>query len=1016
MNEDLQECVIIGAGMSGLLLAKELNTCCKSIIILEGSNSFGGQWKEINLQSNYLESSFHIYKTKNITDTHNVNLSQELSNIVSNFPESIKIQYNSKVQRVFNDGECENISYELNGKMNSFKCKKVFVCCNILKQSYSLLKNEDIFEGPIFNIDEITSDTFQKVNFENKRVLLLGVTHESVDLIRLLFDKKIRFICLINNSDKTKVVAPSFVDYIQHIRPQKIDLSFDESGTNTLFSKWKEISKLCCIQNLNPDFTKNFNYLSSIGKSVDLYFSDYWFIAHYFGLIESFDDDISEVYPNYIVSNKGNKIDCDIIINCSLSNSLEENKTTFQVFGRDKISDNGVIRKNLIFMKDFEKIGLDHLSFLEYLELKMIIYKRLMKNSDILPEGDISKISSYSSLSFKKYLDKKRNEIDLISILLDNKFKFYDTYSTPPDFIKGNKKKWDEIVIKYKSKALINEDTYLPYTVENMSDIIYKEWSLDEFVIGNLESLKSDDTIYEKNNQLFIDYNKIISEKEVNIVDTELLESKILDVSGYDCEIKDSSGNLLQLDSSGNFDVIKILEDFRNKVDSSTHKLEKTYTESLSGNDLSGNDLSGNDISGNVSIQEKTVDEIDLQKESERFFSSGFWRLLYITKKFVQRLPSFEVTKFDMEYAAVIYSNYLRMSYKLDSTYTPETIINAYRNTVEYHSILKTISDNIVMLYSVYDCNLNEKLFPAMKLNVDQKVIMLDFHIYNDRLLMNASFDCLFFDMYTIQTFLFTVNDNLYNSGSNPPTKLNIMYNPIQYSSDYFDGFSNFLIDVNANMTLSALSGIIYTQSDLHIEEHFVVNMKELLQNYYSISLTEYSLVSFIYSLFMFEIYKHKMVDTDTFSIINTQFVRNTVSPNSLGNFIYWHGPDVKTKADIVKLSIIELLNWWITGNSVFDVNTTFTKPNLGNIMIIFEDWTMFESLNSTHSELYYDTITFFPIGERHIDCSKTNKMKLNIIKKDGYYKLSKAFQCSGIDIDSLWYKVRCCFQKYFTK
>ena len=460
-----------------------------------------------------------------------------------------------------------------------------------------------------------------------------------------------------------------------------------------------------------------------------------------------------------------------------------------------------------------------------------------------------------------------------------------------------------------------------------------------------------------------------------------------------------------------------ILKNYRKNIKLSTQHLEFSYTKKTALKDMSGQDFSENDTNDNgVYDSTKHTSPVDIQKKSEKFFSSGLWRILYMTKKFVQRLPSFEISKFDMEYAGVMYSNYLRISYNLTDSYTPHIIINGFREAINYHSILKTLSDNIVLIHTVYDADLNEDLFPAMKLNVDQRVIILDFHIYKEKILLNTSFDCLFFDINAIYLFLQTANSFIYKNGTDLPTKLTVMYNPIKYGHNYFVDFSNFLINLNASMTLSAFTESIQTQSDLNIETSYIQEMNALLESNYNIILSEYSLTSFIYTIFMLELYKNNMKDTDTFSIMNTEFVRDKVSPNSLGNFIFWYGPEIKTKGELSNFNIFELLAWWNGGQKNFDIESQQVKPSSGDSMIVFEDWTSFETINSNSIfNIYYDTLTFFPIGGRHIDCSKSTKVRLNLIQQDGFYRLNKQLQFPGLDIENLWYEQRLRFQMYFS-
>tara|TARA_B100000497_G_C7638110_1_gene383569 strand:- start:743 stop:1216 length:474 start_codon:yes stop_codon:yes gene_type:complete len=156
------------------------------------------------------------------------------------------------------------------------------------------------------------------------------------------------------------------------------------------------------------------------------------------------------------------------------------------------------------------------------------------------------------------------------------------------------------------------------------------------------------------------------------------------------------------------------------------------------------------------------------------------------------------------------------------------------------------------------------------------------------------------------------------------------------------------------------------------------------------------------------------MSDSHTFSIFHTEYVRDIVSSNSLGNFIYWNGPAKKTKHELDNLDMNALLSWWEAGKLNFDKAQIQPKLDTGDFIIFFENWINFSKTDShVNNEIFYDTITFFPIGEKHIDCSKTSKMRLKIIEKDSNYCLNRAFQCAGVNVEELWKEILCCFDKY---
>ena len=973
----VEDCVIIGAGISGILLAKAIGNSVRSILILEKSDKIGGVWKQYANDNSRAYSCEPLYHLKNKRVQYKNNCTKEeiiddLQSIVSSFPNHIKIMTKSNINSIFDDGKGEVISFTKDGNEHKVKAKRVFLCINdsIEDITRKEFKNESLFEGQIYYG---SCNETNNLKWINKKVVIVGSDSTAISMTESALRGGAHSVTLLSRNDNN-IVYPEIVEYLQNIRPMNNEFETKQTGTNTILDNWNNLNKLTGLPQIDDKTLK---------EGTVIYTSDIWYIGHYYGTIKSFNEDLSEINSRHIITTSGMKVECDIIIKClgfHKTNNIEH------ISGSKNISENGVIRENLMLLNDTRIFHKNTRSYIQTLNLICSYIKnKLKEDSPIKPEGKIEHLESYEKLSINEFILQNSKNIDVSTTLLETIINFHDRYS-PTQFLYHNIAKWERLCNLINIRAISRKETDLSYTFKDILSSLYTEWFDIEQSIGNLESLRTDDNIYDTNLEWCLDSKR---KDELKI---ELLGNSI--------EIKDDDRELEQ--------VSAIL----NSYEYQEHDISGCFIDS-SGYDISGyviNKLENFKITAESLIPQEYKDqgnnkfEWNLQKDGARYFSYAFWRVCYIGKTLLRKLPSFEVSKFDLEYGAVMQTLYSRLSYDVTTERTPYIIIAAVRQAILYHTILKTVSDNITITYSIYECDCTHSYLPPIKLNFDQRIAMFDFHIYYDKVILNSNFDHTFFDVSTIHLFYKTVDDYLYNSGQNLPVSLTIMYNPTKFDTEYFTNFSNTWIDQVANMILSSVSGVIHTQSKLEISTNTISIIRQSLEKS-NIILSNYRVLCFLYTLFIFEVFQHRMKETDTFCVIDGEYVRNEFGSNSLGNFIFFQGPHVLTISDFTSKSMLELLTWWSTGFSTFDKDIVRTPISDGTFRLSFQDWTMLSDLTT---KMYYESITVFPFGEHHIDCSNSKKIDLNIINQNDYYCLNIPIQCAGIDMKTCWDKVLC--------
>ena len=995
----IQDCIIIGGGVTGILLAKELQSTARSVLILEKTNDIGGLWTSYanNDDTSYSISPLFSIKSKKAIlkyKTSKNEIKEDLINIVRRFPKHVKLMTNSLVKSVQKgDDETEIISFSKDGNEHKVKSKKIFVCINDEIKIYNnpILENEHLFEGIVYN--GFFNET-REVKWGKKKVLVIGSGANAVSLAEKALVKGAHSVTILSKN-KT-IVSPEILEYIQNIRPIDSDFKFSNKGNQYISNT---LRSLCRTANVEYENEKAFSSTSDI-----------WYIGHYYGLINVLHGDLVDIHSRHVVTDKGNKIDCDIIIkSCDECHTC--GNAVIELLDEEHISENCVVRKNVMVINDNMFFRKNLSSYKLTLNLILAYIKRtLSKDQSFEKMGNALHLRDLKKYSIDDFILKNSESIDPQTLILDTMITMHDRYN-PAQFLSYNHEKWNRICQTLKVRSLNSRSSLAPYPYKDVLFQLCDEWFESNLVIGNLESLKSDENIYESN-LLWLtkcrDSNtrqQIQSVKNENKENNENKRAKPIEkIEIQNIEIHEETQENIAIDA-----VLNSYDTYEYEHDISGCVLDG------SGYDVSGyiiNKLINFKNTAETLLPQEFTDEgnnkfeWNLQKDGAKYFSYAFWRICYTGKSLLRKYPSFDVPKFDLEFGAVMQTLYTRLCYDVTQQRTPYIIIGAVRQAILYHSILKTVSDNVSLTYSIYDCDCNHSFLPPIKLNFDQRVAMFDFHIYNDQVILNSNFDHTYFDVSTMFLFYKTVDDYLYNSGQSLPVPLTVMYNPTQYDTDYFTNLANTWIEQVANMILSSVSGIITTQSKLEISVNTlsIINQSLVSSN---IILSDYKLLCFLYTLFLFEVYQHRMKETNTFCVIDGEFVRDAFGSNSLGNFIHWQGPDVVTVSDFKSKTLRELLQWWINGFSTFNKDDVRTPINDGTFRLVFQDWTF---LNDLTTKVYHDSITVFPFGEHHIDCTNSNKITLNIIKTNNYYSLNIPVQCAGIDMKDCWDQVICSF------
>lgn len=173
------DCLVVGAGVTGLLVAEELSNLGKSVLIVERSSAVGGVWNhQANATSrvNTSEPAYRIFTKSrlNIDHTPKRDFLRDVQSLALRLSrsKSVSFCFHTSVTKVGHDNV---VSFTRNGKQSSglVKAHRVFMCVNrrlgtVRRIDYP---NESLFKGRIVYGVE---DDGRNLDWKDKKVLILG--------------------------------------------------------------------------------------------------------------------------------------------------------------------------------------------------------------------------------------------------------------------------------------------------------------------------------------------------------------------------------------------------------------------------------------------------------------------------------------------------------------------------------------------------------------------------------------------------------------------------------------------------------------------------------------------------------------------------------------------------------------------------------------------------------------------------------------------------------------------------
>ncbi len=213
--QPIYDVVVVGAGLFGLHVAREVMNAGKSVLVLEKEQMPGGVWYKYANKTSRLNTSEPAYRIvskerANINHTPSAYLMQDIMTTAK----QLDIRYGTEVERI-NEREDEALPCEVhtNGALRTVLAREVVLCTNQESGGPRKLElpGESSFGGDIvYGI----SDQIENLNFEKKTVVIVGMGAFAVENMRTAIERGCKKVYLLARN--LGAVVPRSIEYSLH--------------------------------------------------------------------------------------------------------------------------------------------------------------------------------------------------------------------------------------------------------------------------------------------------------------------------------------------------------------------------------------------------------------------------------------------------------------------------------------------------------------------------------------------------------------------------------------------------------------------------------------------------------------------------------------------------------------------------------------------------------------------------------------------------------------------------------
>jgi len=303
--------LIIGAGITGLYAASRLKEHNISFCILDKRDVTGGIWSayaNTTSQVNSSEGSYRlIEKTTRTNRDHS--FAREILGDIAELTDSLSghIHLNSEVKRIQRTGRWYRVTVEKEGGTSVIPARGVILAINDRVGEPRLISwnNENRFQGEIVSG---ISDQAIETDWKDKHVVVVGMGAFAIEKARTALEAGAKHVTVVCRRHGT--VCPKIIDYLNFATPYDENFTHDKKSNLRNMLLWKKLYDLSGATQPEcwPKKVKHTGHTISV--------SDLWFIGHHLKKINTVRGTISDIQEKGVLTDTGEFIDADIIVNC----------------------------------------------------------------------------------------------------------------------------------------------------------------------------------------------------------------------------------------------------------------------------------------------------------------------------------------------------------------------------------------------------------------------------------------------------------------------------------------------------------------------------------------------------------------------------------------------------------------------------------------------------------------------------------------------------------------------------
>ncbi len=303
--------LIVGAGVTGLLAASELEKKGLSFCIAEKSEKVGGIWSSyanITSQVNTSEAAYRLLEHENRTNrdhSYTAEMLEDLHTLKSRFEE--RIFPRTAVGKIVRQDDRYRSALLQNGESREIVSRGVILAINDRVGEPRTIEwpGEDTYRGtPVIG----HSDETAGLDWRGKNVVVVGMGAFAVENVRTALEAGARYVTVVCRRHGT--VCPKIIDYLNFSTPYDERFEHESKSNIRNMMLWKKLYDMSGATQPECWMGK----IKHTGHTISV--SDLWFIAHFLKKMETVTGSISGLYENGVIVNENKRIEADIVVTC----------------------------------------------------------------------------------------------------------------------------------------------------------------------------------------------------------------------------------------------------------------------------------------------------------------------------------------------------------------------------------------------------------------------------------------------------------------------------------------------------------------------------------------------------------------------------------------------------------------------------------------------------------------------------------------------------------------------------